>query len=168
LMAPICQFMMMSSLNCDWNAVKCACGYHLCVIIGSLSERFVLEAVTVFYPSDQCGDSAMAHTSHVNLSRAGIDCATADDLYSGHPGNVRQRASCASTFSNRSLPTGCAPSQVTLMYTNFPANTVPGLLPGPYHRTRLPPTTCRAMRSRKRSMRMAFNFGACAPRREDS
>src|SRR5215831_6303027 len=98
-------------------------------------------------------------------------------VYLGHPIyslgvcrsiNVRQRASCASTFSNRSLPTGCAPSRVTLMCTNFRANTAPGLLPEPYHQTRLPPTTCRAMRSRKRSMRKAFNFGAYATRSEDN
>src|SRR5262249_42958743 len=64
-------------------------------------------------------------------------CATAEDLYSGHQRG--ERASCASTFSNQSPPTGCAPSRVTLMCTNFRANTAPGRLPEPYHQTRLPP-----------------------------
>jgi len=48
------------------------------------------------------------------------------------------------------------------MCTNFHANTVLGPPRGRSHRTTLLPTICRAMRSRRQSIRKAFNFGAYA------
>lgn len=102
----------------------------------------------------------------INLSRRSVNSGISGVLKRAPFEHTRQRALCASTFSNQRLRLGCGLSPANQMQTNFRANMVRGSLPERYHRALLLPIIFRAMRSRKQSTRKAFNFGACATRRE--